>query len=147
MRRVLVIHGPSLNLLGEREAAIYGMETLEMIDGRIRETATQLQVDVETYQSNHEGAIIDKLQEAKGAFDAVIINPGAYTHYSIAIRDAIASIDLPVVEVHLSNIYKREEFRQKSVTAPVVVGQISGFGSDVYLLALQALGMLFRKGV
>lgn len=145
MKRVLVIHGPNLNLLGEREAAIYGTETLEAIDAKIKEGATQHQLEVETYQSNHEGEIVDKLQEARGAFDAIIINPAALTHYSIAIRDAIAATDLPVVEVHLSNIYKREEFRKQSVVAPVVVGQISGFGSDVYTMAVSAIAQLLRK--
>lgn len=147
MKRILVIHGPNLNLLGEREAAIYGTETLENINSRIREAAVQHQLEVETFQSNHEGAIVDKIQETRGAFDALIINPAALTHYSISIRDAIAATDLPVVEVHLSNIYRREEFRKTSVVAPVVVGQISGFGSDGYVLAVQAVSMLFRKGV
>ncbi|MCL4499095.1 MAG: type II 3-dehydroquinate dehydratase [Actinobacteria bacterium] len=147
MKRVLVIHGPNLNLLGEREATIYGTETLETIDGKIKEAASQHQLEVETFQSNHEGAIVDKLQESRGAFDAVIINPAALSHYSIAIRDAIAATDLPVVEVHLSNIYRREKFRKTSVIAPVVVGQITGFGSDVYILALQAVVQLFRTVV
>lgn len=147
MKRILVIHGPNLNLLGEREAAIYGTETLENINSRIREAAVQHQLEVETFQSNHEGAIVDKIQETRGAFDALIINPAALTHYSISIRDAIAATDRPVVEVHLSNIYRREEFRKTSVVAPVVVGQISGFGSDGYVLAVQAVSMLFRKGV
>lgn len=147
MKRIMVIHGPNLNLLGEREAAIYGTETLEKINTRIKEAATQYQLEVETFQSNHEGAIVDKIQETRGAFDALIINPAALTHYSIAVRDAIAATDLPVIEVHLSNIYRREEFRKTSVVAPVVVGQISGFGSDGYVLAVQAVSMLFRKGV
>lgn len=147
MKRIMVIHGPNLNLLGEREAAIYGTETLEKINTRIKEAAAQYQLEVETFQSNHEGAIVDKIQETRGAFDALIINPAALTHYSIAVRDAIAATDLPVIEVHLSNIYRREEFRKTSVVAPVVVGQISGFGSDGYVLAVQAVSMLFRKGV
>ncbi len=147
MKRILVIHGPNLNLLGEREAAIYGTETLETINAKIREEASQHQVKVEAFQSNHEGSIVDKIQEAKGAFDAIIINPAALTHYSISIRDAIAATEMPVVEVHLSNIYRREDFRKTSVIAPVAVGQISGFGSDGYVLAIRAIVQLFRKGI
>ncbi|MHB0975682.1 MAG: type II 3-dehydroquinate dehydratase [Candidatus Aquicultorales bacterium] len=147
MKKVLVIHGPNLNLLGEREASIYGTETLDAINERIRALASQHQVEVDIFQSNHEGAIVDRLHDARGKYDAVIINPGALTHYSIAVRDAVVATDLPVVEVHLSNIYRREEFRKESVTAPVVVGQISGFGPDSYLLALQAVVMMMKKGV
>lgn len=136
--KVLVIHGPNLNLLGQREEEIYGSNTLKEINRSLKEAAQEREVELETWQSNHEGEIVEKIQEAKGKFDAIIINPAAFTHYSIALRDVIAAIDIPVIEVHLSNIYAREDFRRKSIIAPVAKGQISGFGKDSYLLALEA---------
>jgi 3-dehydroquinate dehydratase-2 len=136
--RVLVIHGPNLNLLGEREPEVYGTQTLAEIDARIAQLAGELKVDVRSVQHNSEGAIIDELHAARGDYDAVIINPGAFTHYAYAIADAIAAIGIPVIEVHLSNIFARETFRRVSVVAPVCAGTISGFGVDSYLLALRA---------
>src|SRR5215831_8604223 len=135
--RVLVIHGPNLNLLGQREPAVYGTTTLAEVDRRIKTLARDLGVSVDAMQSNHEGVIIDRLHAAQGRYDAVVLNAGALTHYSYALRDAIASISLPVVEVHLSNIHAREAFRI-SVIAPVVKGQIAGFGVHSYLLGLRA---------
>jgi len=136
--RVLVIHGPNLNLLGEREPAVYGTETLEQIDARVAELAKELQIEVRSVQHNSEGAIVEELHAARGSCDAVILNPGAYTHYAHAIADAIAAIGIPVIEVHLSNIFARESFRRNSVVAAVCAGTIGGFGSDSYLLALRA---------
>lgn len=141
--KVLIIHGPNLNMLGKRETDIYGNKTLDEINNEIIKRANELKINIEIKQSNHEGEIIDQLQEA-GEYDAIIINPGALTHYSIAVRDAIASIKMPVIEVHLSNIHAREEFRAKSVTAPVVAGQISGFGIGSYLLALEAVKIVLK---
>lgn len=135
--KILVIHGPNLNLLGLRETDIYGTYTLDDINRRLEGLAAELGVEVVCRQSNHEGEIVDLIQDS-GDYSAIIINPAAYTHTSIAIRDAIAAIDIPVVEVHISNIYKREEFRHKSLIAPVASGQISGFGADSYLLGLRA---------
>lgn len=145
MSSILVIHGPNLNLLGLREPAVYGSTTLQEINAALQQLGDELGVTVETMQSNHEGAIIDAIHAARGRFDAIVINPGAYTHYSIAIRDAIASVDLPVIEVHLSNVHKREEFRHHSVISPVAVGTILGLGVDSYLLGLRAAVNLVRK--
>jgi len=136
--RVLVIHGPNLNLLGEREPEVYGDQTLAQIDSQIAQLAGELKLDVRAVQHNSEGAIVDELQSARGAYDAVILNPGAYTHYAHAIADAIAAIGIPVYEVHLSNIFARESFRRISVVAPVCAGTIAGFGVHSYLLALRA---------
>lgn len=136
--RVLVIHGPNLNLLGEREPDIYGKETLAEVDAAIARLAQELGVELRAVQHNSEGGIIDALHEARKDCDAVLINPGAYTHYSYAIADAIAAIRIPVIEVHLSNVHAREEFRRKSVVAPVCKGSIAGFGVQSYLLALRA---------
>lgn len=138
MIRVLVLHGPNLNFLGRREPDIYGSNTLEEINHRLQELARTLNVELQVFQSNSEGALIDAMQGAADWADAVVINPGAYTHYSIALRDCLASLRLPTVEVHLSNVYSREEFRSHSVIAPVVMGQISGFGLESYMLGLRA---------
>lgn len=139
MKKILVIHGPNLNLLGERETNIYGRETLGSINLQIAQKAESRGMNCEIFQSNSEGALIDKLHEARKTCDGVIINAGAYTHYSYAIRDAISSIKIPVVEVHCSNIHAREEFRHKSVIAPVCAGSVIGFGKNSYLLAIDAI--------
>ena len=139
MKKILVIHGPNLNLLGERETNIYGRETLGSINLKIAQKAESRGINCEIFQSNSEGALIDKLHEARKTCDGVIINAGAYTHYSYAIRDAISSIKIPVVEVHCSNIHAREEFRHKSVIAPVCAGSVIGFGKNSYLLAIDAI--------
>lgn len=139
-RAALVLHGPNLNLLGTREPAVYGRVTLAEVDRLLRERGRKLGVRVESRQSNHEGQLIDWLQSARrDGFFGVVFNPGAFTHYSIALRDAVAAIDVPVVEVHLSNIHSREEFRRHSVIAAAARGQISGFGPQSYLLGLDAL--------
>ena len=138
MKKILVLHGPNLNLLGQREVEIYGSLTLDALNNQLRRFAKEKGFVVETYQSNSEGDLVTKIQEAKGTFDALVINPAAYTHTSVAIRDALAAVDIPVVEVHLSNIYRREEFRQKSLTAEVARGVISGFGVNSYVLGLRA---------
>ncbi|HZD59508.1 MAG TPA: type II 3-dehydroquinate dehydratase [Anaerolineae bacterium] len=137
-RKVLVIHGPNLNLLGTREVEVYGKVALDDINRMVEEEAGKHGLEVEFYQSNHEGYIVDTIQDAVGQFDCIIINPGALTHYSIAVRDALAAVEIPVFEVHLSNIYKREEFRHKSVIASIAIGQISGFGPLGYVLAVRA---------
>lgn len=142
MKKVLIIHGPNLNLLGSRETSVYGQETLEDINKEISSLARELKVEVDFFQSNIEGEIVDAIQKAKGQYDVIIINPAGYTHYSVAIRDAISAVQIPTIEVHLSNIHAREEFRQKSVIAPVAKGQILGFGKNSYLLALRAAVML-----
>jgi 3-dehydroquinate dehydratase-2 len=138
-RNVLVIHGPNLNMLGTREPDIYGHQTLEEIDVALTAQADRLGLYIETFQSNHEGDMVDKIQQAHDSFHGIIINPAAYTHTSIAIRDALSLLNIPVVEVHLSNIYKRESFRRTSMISAVVTAQISGLGSHGYLLALEAL--------
>ncbi|HEY5583959.1 MAG TPA: type II 3-dehydroquinate dehydratase [Ruminiclostridium sp.] len=138
MKKVLVINGPNLNLLGVREQDIYGSETLLNIANEVISTSKELGMETDFIQSNHEGEIIDKLHAAREVYDVIIINAGAYTHYSIAIRDAIKGIEVPTIEIHLSNIYSREEFRHTSVIAPVCVGQICGFGKMSYILALHA---------
>ena len=139
MLKVLVLHGPNLNLLGQREPEVYGHTTLADIDAQLLELATTLQVQVTSLQSNHEGALVDAVQAAPGQHQGLLINAAAYTHTSVALRDAIAAVPIPAVEVHLSNIYQRESFRHHSYIASVVVGQISGFGAQSYYLGLQAL--------
>lgn len=143
--RVLVIHGPNLNLLGEREPEMYGKQTLAQIDESIGTLARELGVEVRCVQHNGEGAIIDELHAARSQYEAVVINPGAYTHYSYAIADAIAAIRIPVVEAHLSNIAAREAFRRNSVIAAACAGSIAGFGAESYALALRAAIALARR--
>lgn len=142
---ILIMHGPNLNLLGKREPDIYGTFTLEDINKRIAELARELGTEVSFYQSNHEGDLVQKIQESLGAVSAIVINPGAYTHTSVALRDAVLSTGIPTVEVHLSNIYKREEFRKHSYLADVAVGQVTGFGPDSYLLGLRAAVSVLRN--
>jgi 3-dehydroquinate dehydratase II len=139
MKKILIIHGPNLNLLGMREKGIYGETSLDDINRGLINHGASIGLEVETFQSNSEGGIIDAIQAAPKKYDGVIINPGGYTHTSIAIRDAIAAVSIPFVEVHLSNIHSREEFRRVSMTAQVCRGQISGFGENSYILGLEAI--------
>ena len=142
-KKILILHGPNLNMLGKREPDIYGHESLAEIDARLKEKGQKLGIEVETFQSNHEGALVDKIQQAAGTVHGVVVNPAAYTHTSVAIRDALAMLDIPVVEIHLSNINQREPFRHTSMIADIVAARIAGFGSDGYILALEGLaGML-----
>lgn len=146
MSRILVIHGPNLNLLGQREPDVYGKTTLEEIDRRLQKLAKSNRVELEIVQSNHEGEIVDTIGQAnKRGFKAILINPAAYTHTSVAIRDAVAAVAIPTVEVHLSNIYAREEFRHTSLISPVCRGQVSGFGANSYVLGLEAVIGLIKK--
>jgi 3-dehydroquinate dehydratase-2 len=137
--KILIIHGPNLNMLGKREPDIYGAKTLEDINSSLSECAKKIGADVSFFQSNSEGEIVSAIQDAMSEFDGIVINPGAYTHTSVAIRDAILSCGLPVVEVHISNVYKREDFRQKSYVSAVALGVISGFGVNSYFLGLSGL--------
>jgi 3-dehydroquinate dehydratase II len=137
-KKILVLNGPNLNLLGKRQPDIYGRLTLEQINRKIRALAKELGVDVEIRQSNHEGELVTWIQQAPGQFGAIVINPAAYTHSSVAMRDAITSVGLPTIEIHLSNIHRREPFRHHSYIAEAAVGQIAGFGADSYLLGLRA---------
>jgi 3-dehydroquinate dehydratase-2 len=143
-KRILVIHGPNLNMLGQREPEIYGDQSLDDIDAQLMELSNELGLDLETFQSNHEGEIVSKIQQALESCDGILINPAAYTHTSIAIRDALSLLDIPVVEIHLSNIYKREPFRHKSLIADIAAARIAGFGAQGYLLALQGLASLME---
>lgn len=144
MKKILVILGPNLNMVGVREKGIYGEETAQSISEQIKSFADEQGFSVEIYQSNHEGDLIDKIHAARGNFDGVVINAGALTHYSYALRDAIACVKIPFVEVHMSNIHAREEFRHTSVIAPVCAGQIAGFGKNSYFLAITALKDLMK---
>jgi 3-dehydroquinate dehydratase-2 len=137
--KILVLHGPNLNLLGEREPELYGHTTLAEIDARLREQGAKRDVSIESFQSNHEGALLDRIQAARRTHQAIIINPGGLTHTSVALRDALVASRLPVIEVHLSNIHAREDFRQRSLVAGIALGQISGLGAKGYELALEAL--------
>ena len=139
MKKILIIHGPNLNLLGEREPKIYGKVSLDEINKKLKKIAVKEKFSLGIFQSNHEGEIVEKIGLAKKGFSGILINPAAYTHTSVAIRDAVSASGLPCVEVHLSNIYAREEFRHTSLIAPVASGQISGFGMDSYFLGLEAL--------
>lgn len=142
---ILVVHGPNLNLLGQREPGVYGLATLDDINRWLESDGEKLGAKVSPVQSNHEGALVDAIHTALEQHQGILINPGAYTHTSVAIRDAIAAVKVPTVEVHLSNVYRREEFRHHSYIAPVAIGQISGFGSDSYRLGLQALVNYLRQ--
>jgi 3-dehydroquinate dehydratase-2 len=139
MKKILVVHGPNLQLLGEREVSVYGKVTLDEINKALSREAEALGVELEILQSNHEGELVDRIGSARKEFAGVLINPAAYTHTSVAIRDALAACGLPAVEVHLSHIYKREDFRQHSMTAPACVAQVTGFGTNSYLLGLRGL--------
>jgi len=145
--KILVMNGPNLNLLGKREPDIYGSMTLDDINKQITALAAQLGVEVDFFQSNHEGELVQKIQDAMGIYQALVINPGAYTHTSVALRDAISSTGIPTVEAHISNIYKREEFRKHSYISGVAAGQITGFGPESYLLAIRAaVGLVTVSG-
>ncbi|MDR0820770.1 MAG: type II 3-dehydroquinate dehydratase [Endomicrobium sp.] len=139
MKKILVLNGPNINMLGTREPAVYGNITLAEIEKSLSSLAKELKVEVEFFQSNHEGKIVDKIQNSVNKIFGIIINPAAFTHTSIAIRDALSSISVPTIEVHISNIYAREEFRHKSYTAAAAIGQIAGFGTDGYLFALRKM--------
>lgn len=147
MLSIQVLHGPNLNLLGQREPGIYGTVTLEAIDHLLKQEASSLGVKVSTLQSNYEGALVDAIHAAIGQHQGILINAGAYTHTSVALRDAIASVAIPTVEVHLSNIYSREAFRHHSYIAPVAIGQLCGFGPESYRLGLQALVNYLRQSL
>ena len=138
-KNIIVIHGPNINLTGEREASVYGNETFDSINQQIMDYALENNVNCEIYQSNIEGELIDKIQQARHTFDGIVLNAGAYTHYSYALRDAIASVKIPCIEVHFSNVFGREDFRSQSVIAPVCAGNIAGFGKFSYMLAISGL--------
>ena len=144
-QKILVIHGPNLNMLGKREPDIYGRQTLDEINAGLTARANQMELEIETFQSNYEGHIVEKIQQARDTFHGIIINPAAYTHTSVAIRDALAMLDIPVVEMHLSNIKKREAFRHTSLISDIVQAQIAGFGSHGYILALNGLAEILSN--
>ena len=144
MRKILVIHGPNLNLLGDREADIYGKVTIDDINKDLKKIAKEKKAELTVFQSNHEGEIVELIGKSKNKYDAIVINPAAYTHTSVAIRDAISAVNVPTVEVHLSNIYAREEFRRTSLISDVAKGQICGFGKMSYILGLEAAVSLIR---
>jgi 3-dehydroquinate dehydratase-2 len=143
--RLLVIHGPNLGMLGRREPSVYGKSTLAEIDEEINGAAAEWGMTADTFQSNHEGEIVEKIHEALEGYDALIINPAAFTHTSVAIRDALLMLEIPIVEVHLSNVHRREPFRHKSMIADVVTGRVVGFGKDGYILAVRAVSAMIRK--
>ncbi len=145
--KILVIHGPNLNMLGTREPEIYGKTGLEQIDSELRKLGNQWGLDVTTFQSNHEGAIVDAIQSAFGKVAGILINPAAYTHTSIAIRDALAMLDRPIIEIHLSNIHKREAFRHQSLISSISTGQIIGLGVNGYYLALRAMADIIGAAI
>jgi 3-dehydroquinate dehydratase-2 len=145
MKKILVIHGPNLNLLGRREKSVYGKTTLKEIDKELAKLAKSEKVALDFFQSNHEGEIVTKIQEAEGRYGALVINPAAFTHTSVAIRDALAAVTVPAVEVHLSNIHARESFRKESYVSPVSAGVVFGFGKDSYLLGLRGAVALLRQ--
>lgn len=139
MKKILILNGPNINMLGIREPGIYGKLSLQQIENNVKALADKIGVQVHFYQSNHEGEIIDRIHQSLNEIEGIVFNPGAFTHYSFAIRDALSAVQIPTIEVHLSNLHKREEFRQISVTAPIAVGQICGFGSYSYELGLLAI--------
>ena len=141
---ILVIHGPNLNMLGKREPELYGNTTLEDVNNQLKKAADSMHLSVETFQSNHEGEIVEKIQQAIGACSALIINPAAFTHTSVAIRDALLLLDMPIIEIHISNIYKREPFRHTSMIADISTAQLTGFGINGYLMALDAMAKMLE---
>ena len=144
MKKILIIHGPNLNMLGKREPEVYGSEGLDQINAQLEKKAAALDVELDVFQSNHEGQIVEKIQAAPGECAAVIINPAAFTHTSVAIRDALLLLEVPIIEIHLSNIYRREPFRHKSLVTDIATGQICGLGAHGYLLALEAAAGLIK---
>ena len=143
--KVLVLHGPNLNMLGRREPSVYGTATLDEIDTEIRYKAEELNLEADCFQSNHEGALVEKIQDALGTYQGVVINPAALTHTSVAIRDALLLLDIPIIEVHLSNIYKREPFRHFSYVADIATARVAGFGKQGYLIALEGLARIMDR--
>ena len=141
LARILVLHGPNLNLLGQREPEVYGRKTLAQIDADLATRAKELDVEIECFQSNHEGELVDRIQQAMGNTGGILINPAGFTHSSVALRDALSAVALPVIEIHLSNVYARESFRQHSFVSPIAMGVISGLGAHGYLLALEAMAV------